>query len=87
MIIFFQRGTSWEAASLGGSDSKEADYNAGDSDSIPGLGRSPREGNGSPLQFSCLENPMDRGAWSYNPWGHKVSEKTEQLTLFIFFPG
>ena len=36
---------------------------AGDSGSIPGLGRSPREGNGNPLQYSCLENPTDRGAW------------------------
>ena len=37
--------------------------NAGDAGSIPGLGRSPGEGNGSPVQYSCLENPMDRGAW------------------------
>ena len=35
----------------------------GDTGSIPGLGRSPREGNGNPLQYSCLGNPMDRGAW------------------------
>ena len=35
----------------------------GDRGSVPGLGRSPREGNGNPLQYSCLENPMDRGAW------------------------
>ena len=38
-------------------------YNAGDLGSIPGLGRSPGEGNGNSLQYSCLENPMDRGAW------------------------
>ena len=37
--------------------------NGGDLVSIPGLGRSPRERNGNPLQYSCLENPMDRGAW------------------------
>ena len=37
--------------------------NAGDMGSIPGVGRSPGEGNGKPLQYSCLENPMDRGAW------------------------
>ena len=37
--------------------------NAGDSGSIPGLGRSPGEGNGNPLQYSCLENPVDGGAW------------------------
>ena len=38
-------------------------YSAGDLGSIPGLGRSPGEGNGTPLQYSCLENPMDGGAW------------------------
>ena len=42
---------------------KEPACNAGDSESIPGLGRSPGEGNGNPLEYSCLENPMDRGAW------------------------
>ena len=42
-----------------GSEGKASAYNAGDPDSIPGLGRSPGEGNGNPLQFSCLENPMD----------------------------
>ena len=47
----------------GGSDGKVCVYNAGDPDSIPGLGRSPGEGNGSTLQDYCLENPMDRGAW------------------------
>ena len=45
------------------SDSEESVYNVGDPGSIPGLGRSPGEGNGNPLQFYCLENPMDRGAW------------------------
>ena len=47
----------------GGSDSKASAYNAGDLASIPGSGRSPGEGNGNPLQYSCLENPIDRGAW------------------------
>ena len=46
-----------------GSVSKESAYNAGDLGSIPRLGRSPGEGNGYPLQYSCLRNPMDRGAW------------------------
>ena len=46
-----------------GSDSKASVYNVGDPDSRPGLGRSPGEGNGNPLQYYCLENPMDRGAW------------------------
>ena len=47
----------------GGPDSKESVCNAGDPSSIPRLGRPPREGNGYSLQYSCLENPMDRGAW------------------------
>ena len=47
----------------GGSDSKASVYNVGDPDSSPGLGRSPEEGNGSSLQYYCLENPMDRRAW------------------------
>ena len=42
---------------------KASASNAGDPGSIPGLGRSPGEGNGNPLQYSCLENPMDGGAW------------------------
>ena len=48
---------------LGGSDGKASAYNVGDLGLIPGLGRSPGEGNGNPLQYSCLENPMDRGDW------------------------
>ena len=57
----------------GGSDSKESAYNAGDLGSIPGLGKFPGEGNGNPLQYSCLGNPMDRGIyihtlyWSESP--------------------
>ena len=47
----------------GGSDGKASVYNAGDPGVIPGSGRSPGEGNGNPLQYYCLENPMDRGAW------------------------
>ena len=47
----------------GGSDGKASAYNAGDSGSIPGLGRSSGEGNGNQLQYSCLEDLMDRGAW------------------------
>ena len=47
----------------GGSDGKESACNAGDLDSIPGLGKSLKEGNGNPLQYSFLENSMDRGAW------------------------
>ena len=47
----------------GGSDCKESACNAGDLGSVPGLGRSPGEGIGNPLQYSCLENPMDREDW------------------------
>ena len=47
----------------GGSDGKESVCNAGDLGLIPESGRSPGEGNGNPVQYSCLENPMDGGAW------------------------
>ena len=47
----------------GGSDGKASACNAGDPGSIPGSGRSPGEGSGNPLQYSCMENPMDGGAW------------------------
>ena len=57
----------------GGSDGKDSACNAGDLGSIPGLGRSPGEGNGNPLQYSCLKNSMKRGAWqAYSPRGRKV---------------
>ena len=63
----------------GDSDGQESACNAGDPDSIPGLGRSPGEWNGNPLQYPCLENSMDGGAWqaSYSPWSHKESDMTE----------
>ena len=60
-----------------GSDGKASVCNAGDLGSIPGSGRFPEEGNGNPLQYSCLENPTDGGAWC--PWGCKESDTTEQL--------
>ena len=58
----------------------------GDPGLIPGSGRSPGEENGSPLQYSCLENPMDGGAWqaTYSPWGHKGLETTERLQFHDF---
>ena len=59
---------------LGSSDSKESTCNAEDLGSIPGLGRSPGEGNSYPLQYSDLENSMD---CMYSPWGHKESDMTE----------
>ena len=59
---------------LGGSETKNPPANAGDVGLTPGWGRSPGEGNGNTLQYSCLENPMDSGAW-----GCKDSDMTEQL--------
>ena len=61
----------------GGSDGKASVYNAGDLGSIPGLGRSLGEGNGNPLQYPCLENPMDREAWSATV--HGVAKSRTQL--------
>ena len=68
--------------SPGGSDGKASARNAGDPGSIPGLGRSPGEGNGNPLQYSCLENFMDGGAW----WAtvHRVAKSQTRLTDFTF---
>ena len=54
---------------------KEFACSAGDTGSIPGLGRSPGEGNGTPLQYSCLENPMDGGAWQAIVHGDTKSQK------------
>ena len=64
----------------GGSEVKASACNAGDLGSIPGSGRSPGEGNGNPLQYSCLENPMDRGAW----WAtvHGVAKSQTRLNDF-----
>ena len=68
-----------------GSDDKASVYNVGDLGSIPGSGRFPGEGNGNPLQYSCLENPMDGGAWcGLRPWGHKESGTTERLHFHDF---
>ena len=66
----------------GGSDRKESAYGVGDTGSIPGLGRSPGEGNGNPLQYSCLENPMDRGAWRDTV--HGVAKRQIWLSTWHF---
>ena len=62
----------------GGSDGKASACNAGDSGLIPGSEKSPGEGNGNPLQFPCLENPMDRGAWQAPV--HGVPKSQTQLS-------
>ena len=59
-----------------GSVAKNPPASAGDMGSIPGLGRSPGEGDGNPLPYSCLENPMDRGAWQATVHGIAESEMT-----------
>ena len=67
----------------GGSEVKASACNAGDLGLIPGLGRSPGEGNGNPLQYSCLENPMDRGAWWATVYG--VAKSQTRLSDFTSF--
>ena len=84
----------------GGSDGKASAYNVGNLGSIPGSGRSPGEGNGNPLQYSCLENPMDRGAWLATVMGLQRVEHNWATSLhyhtasawgagahFLTFPG
>ena len=68
----------------GGSEGKASAYNVGDLGSIPGSGRSPGEGNGNALQYSCLENPTDGGAW----WAtvHRVA-KSRYLLLIAYTLG
>ena len=63
----------------GSSAGKEPSCSAEDPSLIPGSGRSPGEGHGNPLQYSCLENPMNRGAWraAVHAWGCKESDRTE----------
>ena len=64
----------------GGSHCKASAYNAGDPGLIPGSRRSSGEGNGNPLQYSCLENPMDGGAWQAT--AHGVAESQTRLSDF-----
>ena len=76
ILVFFKYAMGFP----GGSEVKASAYDARDLGSIPGSGRSPGEGNGNPLQYSCLKNPMDRGAW----WTtvHGVAESQTRLSDF-----
>ena len=73
---------SFHAGFPSGSDAKASVCNAGDPGLIPGLGRAPGEGDGSPLQYSCLENPMDRG--TRNATVHGVAKSRARLRDFTF---
>ena len=80
MWVFFFFGIIFVLSSLVAQTVKRLAYNVGDLGSIPGLGRSSGEGNGNPLQYSCLENPMDGGAW----WAtvHGVGKSRTRLNDF-----
>ena len=80
-LVELSRGSHSSGNKASGADGKEPACSAGDQGSISGSGRCPGEGNGNPLQYSWLENPMDRGAW----WArdHKESDTTDWLTLSL----
>ena len=89
-------GHIWKAPSPGASDGKESACNAEDPDSMPGSGRYPGEGNGNPLQYSCLENPRHRGAWwttvygvtkGRHYWGTNTFTSHETPTAYITLSG
>ena len=69
----------------GGSDCKESTCSTGDPGSIPGLGKSPGEWNGNPLQYSCLENSMDKGAWRATVHGVAKSQTRQSNEQFYFY--
>ena len=74
---------TWPQGFPGGSRVKNPPANAEDMSSIPGLGRCPGGGNGNPLQYSCLGNPTERGAWQATAHGAtKKSDTTQQLTMW-----
>ena len=69
-----KHGKGFKILQVGTQTVKASAYNTGDLGSIPGLGRSPGEGNSNPLQYSCLENPMDGGAWQAKVHGVAKSQ-------------
>ena len=80
--ILHSAKTALQKGFPGGSGGKESACNAGDQDLIPGWGRSHREGNGYPLQYSCLEDSMDKGAWRATV--HGVTKSWTRLSDFHF---
>ena len=78
-IYGFYTKKFWLGGFPGGSVCKESSCNTGDPDSILGSGRSPVEGNGNPLQYSCLENPMGRGAWWLQSIESQEQDKSQGL--------
>ena len=82
-VVPFYKDTPFDSQGFcGGSEGKESACNAEDLSSIPGSGRSPGEESGNPLQYSCLENPMDGGAWRAT--AHRVAKSQTRLSDFTF---
>ena len=82
IYVYMYVYTHTHMRSPGGSGSKESACNVGDLSSIPGSGRSPGKENGNPVQYSCLENTMDRRAWQATV--HRVTKSQTQLSDFTF---
>ena len=85
--LYFGRWYKWgvQLCCFTGSDSKDSVCSVGEVNSISGSGGCPGEGNGYAHQCSCLQNPMDRGAWlGYSPWSCRESDSTKWLTLYLF---
>ena len=80
---FDHKISTFSCFGTGGSGCKESACNTGEPSSVPGSGRSPGEGQGNPLQFSCLENPTDRGAWRATVHGVTELDTTEWLTVVV----